>query len=50
MLVGIALHESGLVTDVVHHNTNGTTDFGLMQINSANFRHHVATATTTMLL
>jgi type IV secretion system protein VirB1 len=37
MLVGIALHESGLVTDVVHHNTNGTTDFGLMQINSANF-------------
>lgn len=35
--VGIALHESRLVTDAVNHNPNGTYDYGLMQINSSNF-------------
>lgn len=29
--------ESKLDPLVIHHNTNGTTDYGLMQINSANF-------------
>jgi len=37
MLVGIAKHESGLDPTRVNHNKNGTTDYGLLQINSANF-------------
>jgi soluble lytic murein transglycosylase-like protein len=37
ILVGIARHESGLVTDVVHLNRDGSRDYGLMQINERNF-------------
>jgi hypothetical protein len=35
--VGIAKHESGLDPLAKHHNTNGTTDWGLGQVNSSNF-------------
>lgn len=37
MIVGIAQRESGLDPAAIRHNTNGTTDVGLMQLNSANF-------------
>jgi hypothetical protein len=37
VMVGIAQHESGLDPTIVHHNTNGTVDVGLVQVNSANF-------------
>jgi len=37
LLAGIAKHESGLDPAVVHQNANGTRDWGLMQINDANF-------------
>ncbi len=37
MLVGIAQHESGLDPLATHKNTNGSVDYGLMQVNSANF-------------
>jgi hypothetical protein len=36
-IAGIAQHESGLDPDAVHRNADGSTDFGLMQINSTNF-------------
>lgn len=35
--VGIAQHESGLDPAAIRHNPNGTTDYGLGQINSSNF-------------
>lgn len=34
LLQAIAIVESGLRSDAVHHNANGTHDIGLMQINS----------------
>ncbi len=34
--VGIAQHESGLETQTVHRNTNGTVDYGLAGINTIN--------------
>jgi hypothetical protein len=35
---GVALHENPkLDLQAVNHNTNGTSDYGLAQINSANF-------------
>lgn len=34
IMVGIASHESGLNPFAVHHNPNGTTDYGLVQVNS----------------
>lgn len=37
IMVGIAQHESGLDPTAIHHNTNGTVDVGLAQVNSANF-------------
>jgi Transglycosylase SLT domain len=37
VMVGIAQHESGLDPSAVHHNANGTTDWGLAQVNSSNF-------------
>jgi type IV secretion system protein VirB1 len=37
LLVGIARHESGLDPAATHRNANGTTDYGLLQINTANF-------------
>jgi Transglycosylase SLT domain len=37
IVIGLAQHESGLDTTRVHHNPNGTDDYGLGQINSANF-------------
>ena len=37
VMVGIAQHESGLRTDAVNRNQNGTVDVGISQINSANF-------------
>jgi hypothetical protein len=37
VMVGIAQHESGLDPAAIHHNTNGTVDVGLAQVNSANF-------------
>jgi type IV secretion system protein VirB1 len=37
LMVGIARHESGLDPTATHRNANGTTDYGLLQINSANF-------------
>lgn len=35
-LKAIAMTESGLNTEAVHRNTNGTADYGLFQINEAN--------------
>jgi hypothetical protein len=35
--IGIAMHESRGDTQAIHHNRNGTTDYGLGQINTANF-------------
>jgi hypothetical protein len=35
--VGIAKHESSLNETATHRNVNGTTDYGLGQINSSNF-------------
>jgi len=37
MLVGIARVESGLNTDAIHANTNGSRDWGITQINDTNF-------------
>jgi hypothetical protein len=37
LLVKVAQHESGLQTDAVNVNRNGTRDIGLMQINEQNF-------------
>lgn len=37
IMVGIAQHESGLDTTIIHHNDNGTVDVGLAQVNSSNF-------------
>jgi hypothetical protein len=37
VMVGIAQHESGLDTTIVHRNSNGTVDVGLVQVNSTNF-------------
>jgi soluble lytic murein transglycosylase-like protein len=39
LLQAIATVESGLRPDAVHHNTNGTRDIGLMQINSVHLPH-----------
>ena len=35
--VGIAKHESGLNPLAINHNANGTTDYGIAQINGSNF-------------
>ena len=35
LLWGIAKHESGLKPDAINWNTNGTYDYGVMQINSS---------------
>jgi type IV secretion system protein VirB1 len=35
-IVGMARHESGLDPAAIHHNADGSTDYGLMQINSGN--------------
>ena len=48
MMVGIAQHESGLDTDAIHHNRNGTVDVGLAQVNSANFLWLGLTAETAL--
>lgn len=37
IMVGISQHESGLDTNAMHRNSNGTVDVGLAQVNSANF-------------
>jgi type IV secretion system protein VirB1 len=37
MLLAIARHESALDPSVIHINTNGTRDYGLMQISERNF-------------
>jgi Transglycosylase SLT domain len=37
IIVGIAKHESGLNTEAINHNTNGTLDAGLAQLNSSNW-------------
>lgn len=37
MLLVQAQRESSLDTAAIHQNSNGTTDYGLMQINSSNF-------------
>lgn len=36
VLRAIAWQESRFRTSAIHHNANGTTDYGLMQVNSAN--------------
>jgi len=37
IMTSLAQHESGLDPAIVHHNTNGTFDVGLAQVNSSNF-------------
>lgn len=37
IMVGISEHESGLNTTAINHNTNGSVDVGLAQVNSSNF-------------
>jgi len=37
VMVGIAQHESGLDPAAINHNRNGSTDYGIAQVNSANF-------------
>lgn len=37
LVLSIAQRESGLDPAIVHMNTNGTRDFGLLQINESNF-------------
>jgi Transglycosylase SLT domain len=37
IVLALAEHESGLDTTRVHHNPNGTDDYGIAQINSSNF-------------
>jgi soluble lytic murein transglycosylase-like protein len=32
--LGIASHESGFNPNAINHNTNGTTDYGVMQLNT----------------
>ena len=32
--LGVASHESGFNPNAVNHNTNGTTDYGVMQLNT----------------
>ena len=48
LLVSIAQRESGLDPAIVHTNTNGTRDFGLMQMNEANFGLLGLTAQTAL--
>lgn len=37
LLVGIARYKSGLNSEAIHKNANGSIDYGLMQINDLNF-------------
>jgi hypothetical protein len=37
VIVGIAQHESGLNPNAINHNSNGTVDVGLAQVNTVNF-------------
>lgn len=37
VIVGIAQHESGLNPNAINHNSNGTQDVGLAQVNTVNF-------------
>jgi hypothetical protein len=37
IMVGIALHESGLDPRAVHRNSDGSADVGIAQINTSNF-------------
>jgi Transglycosylase SLT domain len=48
VMVGIAQHESGLDPAAVHHNANGTTDWGLVQVNSSNFAWTGLTPSTAL--
>ena len=36
-VLSLIKHESNFTITAIHHNTNGTTDYGLMQINSSNY-------------
>ena len=36
-IVAICWAESGMNPNAVHHNTNGSTDYGVLQFNSATF-------------
>jgi type IV secretion system protein VirB1 len=47
-LAAIAKTESGFETQAIHRNANGTIDYGLLQINSANFTWLGVTAESVM--
>ncbi len=40
LVKALARKESGFRTDAVNHNTNGTNDYGLMQVNETTFKHY----------
>lgn len=48
LITSIAQHESGFDPIAIHKNTNGTVDYGLMQVNSSNFGLLHLTAETAM--
>lgn len=37
-IISLIKHESNFTITAIHHNKNGTTDYGIMQINSTNYK------------
>lgn len=49
LLRAIARHESGLNATAVHRNQNGSTDWGLMQLNDATLRRFSLSSTDALV-